>query len=113
MIVWPSLKRKYFFDKEKAYSYLKTRYHVLIPNGDTVDLINPDRLDIGDGEYKSPYEQLIAENKLTDMQHHAILRELALYTHEKQQAINTKSKRKKSRICTLRKRSQSTSVIFY
>jgi len=88
------LEKEVFFDKEKAYSYLKTRYHVLIPNGDTVDLINPDRLDIGDGEYKSPYEQLIAENKLTDMQHHEILRELALYTHEKQQAINTKSKRK-------------------
>ncbi|GED64004.1 LPD25 domain-containing protein [Lysinibacillus fusiformis] len=88
------LEKEVFFDKEKAYSYLETRYHVLIPNGDTVDLINPDRLDIGNGEYKSPYEQLIAENKLTDMQHHEILRELALYTHEKQQAINTKSKRK-------------------
>ncbi|SCY83778.1 LPD25 domain-containing protein [Lysinibacillus fusiformis] len=88
------LEKEVFFDKEKAYSYLKTRYHVLIANGDTVDLINPDRLDIGDGEYKSPYEQLIAENKLTDMQHHEILRELALYTHEKQQAINTKPKRK-------------------
>lgn len=88
------LEKEVFFDKEKAYSYLKTRYHVLIPNGDTVDLINPDRLDIGDGEYKSPYEQLIAENKLTEMQHHEILRELALYTHEKQQAINTKLKRK-------------------
>ncbi|QPA60606.1 LPD25 domain-containing protein [Lysinibacillus sphaericus] len=88
------LEKEVFFDKEKAYSYLKTRYHVLIPNGDTVDLINPDRLDIGDGEYKSPYEQLIAENKLTEIQHHEILRELALYTHEKQQAINTKLKRK-------------------
>lgn len=88
------LEKEVFFDKEKAYSYLKTRYHVLIPNGDTVDLINPDRLDIGDGEYKSPYEQLIAENELTEMQHHEILRELALYTHEKQQAINTKLKRK-------------------
>lgn len=88
------LEKEVFFDKEKAYSYLKTRYQVLIPNGDTVDLINPDRLDIGDGEYKSPYEQLIAENKLTEMQHHEILRELALYTHEKQQAINTKLKRK-------------------
>ncbi|WP_447402909.1 LPD25 domain-containing protein [Lysinibacillus sp. fkY74-1] len=88
------LEKEVFSDQEKAYSYLKTRYHVLIPNGDTVDLINPDRLDIGDGEYKSPYEQLIAENKLTEMQHHEILRELALYTHEKQQAINTKLKRK-------------------
>lgn len=78
------LEKEVFSDKEKAYSYLKTRYHVLIPNGDTVDLINPDRLDIGDGEYKSPYDQLIFENKLTDTQHYEILTELALYAHEKQ-----------------------------
>ncbi|MEC1305974.1 LPD25 domain-containing protein [Lysinibacillus capsici] len=78
------LEKEVFSDKEKEYGYLKTRYHVLIPNGDTVDLVNPDRLDIGDGEYKSPYDQLIAENKLTDPQHQEILKELALYAEEKQ-----------------------------
>lgn len=41
--------------------YYKTRYHVIIPNEDGVTLINPDRLDIGDGYYDSPYQQLISE----------------------------------------------------
>lgn len=74
------LEKEVFSDKEKAYSYLKTRYHVLIPDGDKIDLINPDRLDIGDGLYNSPYQQLLAENKLTDQQHQKVLKELAAFT---------------------------------
>lgn len=74
------LEKEVFHDKEKAYSYLKTRYHVLIPMGDTVDLVNPDRLDIGDGFYNSPYQQLLAENKLTDQQQQELLKHLALYS---------------------------------
>ncbi|MFY2307152.1 LPD25 domain-containing protein [Lysinibacillus fusiformis] len=74
------LEKEVFSDKEKAYSYLKTRYHVLIPDGDKIDLINPDRLDIGDGLYNSPYQQLLAENKLTDQQHQEVLKDLAAFT---------------------------------
>ncbi|WP_416141647.1 LPD25 domain-containing protein [Lysinibacillus capsici] len=74
------LEKEVFSDKEKAYSYLKTRYHVLIPNGDTVDLVNPDRLDIGDGLYNSPYQQLLEENKLTDQQRQEVLKDLAAFT---------------------------------
>jgi Zn-dependent peptidase ImmA (M78 family) len=46
--------------------YQKTRYHLLIPKSLDPDfakaeIIAMDRLDLGDGEYTSPYEQIIAE----------------------------------------------------
>ncbi|GAA3314801.1 hypothetical protein GCM10020331_008280 [Ectobacillus funiculus] len=47
----------------------KTRYHLLIPKSLDPDfakaeIIAMDRLDLGDGEYTSPYEQIIAEKNL-------------------------------------------------
>ncbi|UDK94882.1 hypothetical protein EYB33_00590 (plasmid) [Lysinibacillus sphaericus] len=82
------LEEKVFNDKEKAYGYLKTRYHVLIPNGDMIDLVNPDRLDIGDGYYSSPYQQLLVENKLTEQQHQELLKDLTLYSNECEKLID-------------------------
>lgn len=70
-------------DIKKEYGYLKTRYHVLIPNGEKVEIINPDRLDLGDGFYKSPYEQLINDEKVNDKQNALLLNDMAMYTHEK------------------------------
>lgn len=64
---------------EEGY-YYKTRYHLLIPNkkGD-IELINVDRLDIGDGFYDSPYRQILAEKNLTLEQSNALKNDIASY----------------------------------
>lgn len=62
--------------------YYKTRYHVLIPDGKKIDLINMDRLDIGDGYYASPYQQMISEKQLEPPQMNALLNDVALFTHQ-------------------------------
>uniref|UniRef100_UPI00402AF316 LPD25 domain-containing protein n=1 Tax=Bacillus sp. DX2.2 TaxID=3073452 RepID=UPI00402AF316 len=54
--------------KGEYVPYEKTRYHVVIPREvDTdfqrMEIITPDRLDLGDGDYKSPYEQILNEKR--------------------------------------------------
>lgn len=75
---------KHMAEKEGRYvGYDKTRYHVLLPNiKGEVDVINMDRLDMGDGEFKSPYEQLLNDVKLTDSQ------KVILYNEVFNQALN-------------------------
>lgn len=45
--------------------YYKTRYHLLVPKefneDDRVSVVNMDRLDLGDGHYKNPLEQVLNE----------------------------------------------------
>lgn len=51
-------------NQEENLGYLKTRYHVVLPNdekSDMLEVINMDRLDLGDGLYKSPLEQIERE----------------------------------------------------
>jgi hypothetical protein len=76
--------------------YYKTRYHVIVPRENEVTLINPDRLDIADGYYNSPYQQLISEKsgmienekrsvgELNKEIHNKLLTDIAVHTHEKQ-----------------------------
>lgn len=63
-------KAKQVAEKEGRYvGYDKTRYHVLLPNDKGyIDVLNMDRLDMGDGEFKSPYEQVLKEMKIADSQ---------------------------------------------
>jgi Large polyvalent protein associated domain 25/N-terminal domain of anti-restriction factor ArdC/IrrE N-terminal-like domain len=69
-------------DVEREVEYYKTRYHLLIPNDNKVDLINMDRLDIGDGYYSSPYQQIISEKSLMLEHTNALLNDLALFKHQ-------------------------------
>lgn len=56
-------------DDKNGMSYYKTRYSVLLPDDKgAIDVLAMDRLDIGDGYYKSPYEQIIKEKNLTESQ---------------------------------------------
>lgn len=56
-------------DDKNGMSYYKTRYSVLLPDDKgAIDVLAMDRLDIGDGYYKSPYEQIIEEKNLTESQ---------------------------------------------
>ena len=49
--------------------YYKTRYHVIFPNADKLEMINPDRHDIGDGYYNSAYQQMVSELNLKPEHH--------------------------------------------
>jgi hypothetical protein len=83
-------------DDLRMMMYFKTRYHVIVPTENTVTLINPDRLDIADGYYNSPYQQLISEKseiiengkrsvgELDKEIHNKLLTDIAVDTHEKQ-----------------------------
>lgn len=82
-------------DDLRMMDYFKTRYHVIVPAENNITLINPDRLDIADGYYNSPYQQLISE-KSTMIQdgsrsvgeldkdiHNKLLTDIAANNHEK------------------------------
>ena len=81
--------------KDEEMGYYKTRYHVLVPTENNVTLLNVDRLDIGDGYYNSPYQQMISEKvqivenekvsmgALEKRLDNQLLTDMALYTHEK------------------------------
>lgn len=55
---------------EKEAYYEKTRYHIILPkelnDKNQLSVINMDRLDLGDGFYKSPLEQIMSEKNLPD-----------------------------------------------
>ncbi|MFD1926476.1 LPD25 domain-containing protein [Sporosarcina siberiensis] len=70
-------------NSKEEMGYYKTRYHVLIPDDAKVEMINPDRHDIGDGYYKNAYQQLNAELNLKPAHHDALLRDMAIHAHEK------------------------------
>lgn len=53
-------------DKGKYVPYEKARYHLILPKEmdkdfNRMEVITMDRLDLGDGRYKSPYEQILKE----------------------------------------------------
>lgn len=53
--------------------YYKTWYSVLLPNNNgDIDVLAMDRIDLGDGYYSSPYEQIIEEKNLSQEQYKAL-----------------------------------------
>ncbi|MGB6407693.1 MAG: LPD25 domain-containing protein, partial [Planococcus donghaensis] len=69
--------------EDKENGYFKTRYHLLISNNENLESVPVDRLDIGDGYYTSPYQQIISElPDLPKEQHNALLTDMAIYQHE-------------------------------
>lgn len=84
------------YEKLNMFEYFKTRYHVIIPSGNSITLINPDRFDLGDGYYNSPYQQLVSEKvamitngkrivgELDRELHNKLLTNIAIHNHCKQ-----------------------------
>ncbi|MCP3763744.1 ArdC-like ssDNA-binding domain-containing protein [Domibacillus sp. A3M-37] len=70
-------------EQSQEDGYYKTRYHVIFPNEDKLEMINPDRHDIGDGYYKNAYQQMVSEMNLKPEHHNTLLNDIALYAHEK------------------------------
>lgn len=69
--------------EDKEAGYFKTRYHLLFSNNESLDAVQVDRLDIGDGYYTNPYQQIISElPDLPKEQHNALLTDMAIYQHE-------------------------------
>lgn len=68
---------------DKEAGYFKTRYHLLFSNNESLDAVQVDRFDIGDGYYTNPYQQIISElPDLPKEQHNALLTDMAIYQHE-------------------------------
>jgi hypothetical protein len=61
--------------------YDKTRYHIILPKelseDNDVSIINMDRLDLGDGFYKSPLEQIHSEKNVPETVMDALKKEAA------------------------------------
>ncbi len=83
--------------KEEANSkgeyvpYEKTRYHVVIPREvdqdfGRMEIITPDRLDLGDGMYISPYHQILEEKpNLTDEVKQSLREEINNHNNNREQ----------------------------
>ncbi|HHT7240096.1 LPD25 domain-containing protein [Bacillus cereus] len=55
-------------ERDEYVPYDKTRYHIAIPKEvdrdfGRMELVSMDRLDMGDGDYKTPYEQVLNEKR--------------------------------------------------
>ncbi|MFL0404927.1 LPD25 domain-containing protein [Bacillus nitratireducens] len=55
-------------ERDEYVPYDKTRYHIVIPKEvdrdfGRMELVSMDRLDMGDGDYKTPYEQVLNEKR--------------------------------------------------
>ena len=69
--------------EDKEGGYFKTRYHLLFSTNDNLESVQVDRLDIGDGYYSSPYQQIISENpNLSKELHNSLLTDMAIGQHE-------------------------------
>ncbi|HDR7294884.1 LPD25 domain-containing protein [Bacillus cytotoxicus] len=72
--------------------YEKTRYHLILPKEmdkyfNRMEVITMDRLDLGDGGYKSPYEQILDEKRyLSDEVKQALQQEINEYEQTKGQS---------------------------
>ncbi|MDC2867794.1 LPD25 domain-containing protein [Bacillus sp. BP-3] len=77
--------------KGEYIPYEKTRYVVVLPKEvdsyfQRMEVINPDRLDLGDGIYKSPYQQILEEKRfLSDEVKQALANEVISYRTEQEQ----------------------------
>ncbi|MRU02818.1 hypothetical protein EKU33_28875, partial [Bacillus anthracis] len=82
--------------------YEKTRYHLILPKEmdkdfNRMEVVTMDRLDLGDGIYKCPYEQILNEKRqLSDEVKQALQQEINEYEQtkgqsnpEKLRAVNT------------------------
>lgn len=89
-------------EKGEYVPYEKTRYHLILPKEmdkvfNRMEVITMDRLDLGDGGYKSPYEQILDEKRyLSDEVKQALHQEINEYEQtkgqsnpEKLRAVNT------------------------
>ncbi|PGX11836.1 LPD25 domain-containing protein [Bacillus sp. AFS033286] len=75
-------------EKGKFVPYEKTRYHLILPKEmdkdfQRMEVITMDRLDLGDGGYKSPYEQILDEKGyLSDEVKRALKQEINSYNEQ-------------------------------
>lgn len=89
-------------EKGEYVPYEKTRYHLILPKEmdkdfNRMEVVTMDRLDLGDGIYKSPYEQILNEKRqLSDEVKQALQQEINEYEQtkgqsnpEKLRAVNT------------------------
>ncbi|MGY1423100.1 LPD25 domain-containing protein [Bacillus cereus] len=79
-------------EQGKYVPYEKTRYHLILPKEmdkefNRMEVITMDRLDLGDGGYKSPYEQILDEKSyLSDEVKQALQQEINEYEQTKGQS---------------------------
>ncbi len=79
-------------EKGEHVLFEKTRYHLILPKKmdkyfNRLEVITMDRLDLGDGGYKSPYEQILNEKRdLSDEVKQALQQEINEYEQTKGQS---------------------------
>lgn len=77
-------------ERDEYVPYDKTRYHIAIPKEvdrdfGRIELVSMDRLDMGDGDYKTPYEQVLNEKRyLSDEVKQALRDEVMNYRNNKE-----------------------------
>ncbi|MFS8355195.1 LPD25 domain-containing protein, partial (plasmid) [Bacillus nitratireducens] len=77
-------------ERDEYVPYDKTRYHIAIPkevdrNFGRMELVSMDRLDMGDGDYKTPYEQVLNEKRyLSDEVKQALRDEVVNHRNNKE-----------------------------
>lgn len=77
-------------ERDEYVPYDKTRYHIAIPKEvdrdfGRMELVSMDRLDMGDGDYKTPYEQVLNEKRyLSDEVKQALRDEVMNYRNTKE-----------------------------
>ncbi|MHA4262847.1 LPD25 domain-containing protein [Bacillus cereus] len=77
-------------ERDEYVPYDKTRYHIAIPKEvdrdfGRMELVSMDRLDMGDGDYKTPYEQVLNEKRyLSDEVKQALRDEVMNYRNSKE-----------------------------
>ncbi|MGR3779319.1 LPD25 domain-containing protein [Bacillus paramycoides] len=77
-------------ERDEYVPYDKTRYHIAIPKEvdrdfGRMELVSMDRLDLGDGDYKTPYEQVLNEKGyLSDEVKQALRDEVVNYSSNKE-----------------------------
>ncbi|OSX90896.1 hypothetical protein BTJ45_03362 [Bacillus mycoides] len=77
-------------ERDEYVPYDKTRYHIAIPKEvdrdfGRMELVSMDRLDMGDGDYKTPYEQVLNEKRyLSDEVKQALRDEVMNYRNNKE-----------------------------
>lgn len=77
-------------ERDEYVPYDKTRYHIAIPKEvdrdfGRMELVSMDRLDMGDGEYKTPYEQVLNEKRyLSDEVKQALRDEVVNHRNNKE-----------------------------
>ncbi|TKJ07880.1 ImmA/IrrE family metallo-endopeptidase, partial [Bacillus cereus] len=77
-------------ERDEYVPYDKTRYHIVIPKEvdrdfGRMELVSMDRLDMGDGDYKTPYEQVLNEKRyLSDEVKQALRDEVMNYRNNKE-----------------------------